>query len=73
VIAQVEHAAKQKFETALKAAQQLRSTGALPVIYEVKQEAQRRGVELRILPTAQAIELLRVPRPYTNAILHVTC
>jgi hypothetical protein len=48
-------------------------TGALPVMDEVKQEARRRGVELRILPTAQAIELLKVPRPYTNAILHVTC
>src|SRR5215470_10695382 len=46
-------------------------TGALPVMDEVKREAQRRGVELRILPTAQAIELLKSSRADTNAILHV--
>jgi len=48
-------------------------TGALPVMDEVKQEARRRHVELRIMPTAQAIELLKAARPATNAILHVTC
>lgn len=48
-------------------------TGALPVMDEVKQEARRRHVELRILPTAQAIELLNAAGPDTNAILHVTC
>ena len=48
-------------------------TGALPVMDEVKQEARRRNVELRILPTAQAIEILRAASPDTNAILHVTC
>ena len=48
-------------------------TGALPVMDEVKQEARRRNVELRILPTAQAIELLKAADPDTNAILHVTC
>jgi len=48
-------------------------TGALPVMDEVKKEAQRRKIELRILPTAQAIELLKAARPDTNAILHVTC
>ena len=48
-------------------------TGALPVMDEVKQEAQRRKVELRILPTAQALELLKLARQDTNAILHVTC
>jgi hypothetical protein len=48
-------------------------TGALPVMDEVKKEAQRRKIELRILPTAQAIELLKVARQKTNAILHVTC
>ena len=47
--------------------------GALPVMDEVKQEARRRNVELRILPTAQAIELLKGAGPGTNAILHVTC
>jgi len=30
--------------------------GALPVMDEVKREARRRNVELRILPTAQAID-----------------
>jgi len=48
-------------------------TGALPVMDEVKQEARRRKVELRILPTAQAIEILKAAGPDTNAILHVTC
>ena len=40
---------------------------------EVKQEARRRKVELQILPTAQAIEILKAADPETNAILHVTC
>lgn len=48
-------------------------TGALPVMDEVKQEARRRKVELCILPTAQAIEVLKAAPPSTNAILHVTC
>jgi len=47
--------------------------GALPVMDEVTQEARRRKVELRILPTAQAIELLKAAGQDTNAILHVTC
>ena len=47
--------------------------GALPVMDEVKEEARRRHVELRILPTAQAIEILKAAGPDTNAILHVTC
>jgi hypothetical protein len=48
-------------------------TGALPVMDEVKREARRRKVDLRILPTTQAIELLKAAEPDTNAILHVTC
>ena len=48
-------------------------TGALPVMDEVKLEARRRKIELHILPTAQAIELLKAARQDTNAILHVTC
>lgn len=48
-------------------------TGALPVMEEVKQEARDRGVALRILPTAQAIEILKGAPPHTNSILHVTC
>jgi|SRR4029453_3090757 hypothetical protein len=48
-------------------------TGALPVMEQVKQEAQRRKVELVIVPTARAIELLKQEPADTNAILHVTC
>jgi hypothetical protein len=48
-------------------------TGALPVMAEVKQEAQRRNIELVIVPTARAIELLKQQPADTNAILHVTC
>jgi len=48
-------------------------TGALPVMNEVKQEARRRGVELVILPTGKAIEILNKHQKNTNAILHVTC
>jgi hypothetical protein len=48
-------------------------TGALPVMKEVHAEAERRNVELLIMPTEQAIELLKQDAPETNAILHVTC
>jgi hypothetical protein len=48
-------------------------TGALPVMDEVKHEAQRRQVELVILPTAEAIARLKERPDQTNAILHVTC
>ncbi|MGH9895581.1 MAG: MTH938/NDUFAF3 family protein, partial [bacterium] len=48
-------------------------TGALPVMDQVKREAQRRKVELVIVPTARAVELLKGQSPDTNAILHVTC
>jgi hypothetical protein len=48
-------------------------TGALPVMDEVRREAERRKVELIILPTEEAIELLKRHEENTNAILHVTC
>jgi hypothetical protein len=48
-------------------------TGALPVMEEVTLEARRRGVELLILPTAQAITRLQENPAEANAILHVTC
>lgn len=48
-------------------------TGALPVMDEVKREAKRRDVELVILPTAQAIDVLKNGASETNAVLHVTC
>ncbi len=49
------------------------SYGRLPVMEEVKQEAQRRKIELRVLPTAEAINALEKGPKGTNAILHVTC
>ena len=48
-------------------------TGALPVMDEVKLEAKRRGIEMVILPTSRAIEVLKQEPARTNAILHVTC
>ena len=47
--------------------------GVLPVMEDVKREAQARNVELLVLPTAQAIEELAKRSKGTNAILHVTC
>jgi len=47
--------------------------GKLPVMTAVKREAERRKVELLIVPTAAAIEELRQDTQDTNAILHVTC
>ena len=47
--------------------------GRLPVMKEVKQEAKRRKIELVVLPTSQAIDLLNKNPEATNAILHVTC
>ena len=47
--------------------------GALPVMDEVKREAKRRKVELLILPTEEAMELLNQRAKNTNGILHVTC
>jgi hypothetical protein len=47
--------------------------GALPVMEDVTEEAERRGVKLVVLPTTEALEELgRAPKD-TNAILHVTC
>ncbi len=48
-------------------------TGALPVMKEVKAEAERRKVELLIMPTEKAIALLKQNPSETNAVLHVTC
>ncbi len=47
--------------------------GALPVMDEVRREAERRKVELIILPTEDAMEILKRRAKSTNAILHVTC
>jgi len=48
-------------------------TGALPVMDEVKLEAKRRRIELLILPTSSAIQVLKRESADTNAILHLTC
>jgi hypothetical protein len=47
--------------------------GALPVMKQVREEARRRKVDLVILPTAEAIDVLAGARKDTNAVLHVTC
>jgi hypothetical protein len=47
--------------------------GRLPVMKEVKREAKRRNIELLILSTIEAIDLLKQEPEETNAILHVTC
>ena len=48
-------------------------TGALPVMDEVKREAQRRKITLIVVPTDRAIDILDQEPAETNAILHVTC
>lgn len=51
-------------------------TGAyarLPVMEEVRREAERRKIKLLVLPTLQAIEALQQHPDDTNAVLHVTC
>ncbi|MEJ2006852.1 MAG: hypothetical protein P8Z30_01640 [Acidobacteriota bacterium] len=47
--------------------------GSLPVMKEVRIEAERRKIKLLILPTAEAIKTLEKDAGETNAILHVTC
>lgn len=47
--------------------------GKLPVTEELKREAQRRKIDLVIVPTVEAIEVLKKNPEATNAILHVTC
>ena len=48
-------------------------TRALPVMEEVKREAQRRKIKFIILPTLEAIQELKNDPAATNAVLHVTC
>ena len=47
--------------------------GHLPVMHSVKSEAKIREVELLILPTEKAIEILNTHPKNSNAILHITC
>ena len=49
------------------------AAGSLPVVEDVAEEANRRGVELLVLPTSEAIDELERAPDGTNAILHVTC
>lgn len=47
--------------------------GRLPVMDDVKREADERGVKLLVLPTAEAIAVVQKGGRETNAVLHVTC
>jgi hypothetical protein len=47
--------------------------GRLPIMPEVVLEAERHKVKLLVLPTAEAIKVLKQAPKETNAILHVTC
>jgi hypothetical protein len=47
--------------------------GRLPIMDDVKREADERGVKLIVLPTAEAIEVLQRGTRETNAVLHITC
>ena len=49
------------------------ANGALPVMKEVRLEAERRKVELHVLATEKAIEFLEQHPQSTNAVLHITC
>ena len=46
--------------------------GNLPVMDNVKKEAERRRIDLAIMPTSEAVKRLGKAKR-TNAILHVTC
>ena len=47
--------------------------GRLPVMPEVEKDAQRRKVELVVLPTKDAIAILNRGDLRTSAVVHVTC
>ena len=47
--------------------------GALPIVPGLSREADRRGVKLVVVPTADAIALLKKDPRNTNAVLHLTC
>jgi hypothetical protein len=49
------------------------ANGALPVMKEVRREAERRHVELLVMPTEKAIEFLNQHPQGANAVLHITC
>jgi len=45
----------------------------LPVTDDMKTEAKKRGVELKIMKTAKACDYLASANKGTNAVLHITC
>ena len=47
--------------------------GKLPVMQEVRRDAERLKIKLLALPTIEAIEVLEQEPKDTNAILQVTC
>ncbi len=47
--------------------------GRLPVMRQVRREAERLKIKLLVLPTVEAIKVLEQDAKDTNAILHVTC
>jgi len=50
------------------------ASGQLPIMPELYQEAQRRGVEVVAVPTEEACRMLsRVGPQDTAAVIHVTC
>jgi len=49
------------------------ASGSLPVLPEIEDEARRRAVELVVLPTSEAVEVLNRWMDDTNAVLHLTC
>lgn len=49
-------------------------SGRLPVLPEVTGEGKRRNVDVVVMPTAKAVNLLtEIDQPDVNAVLHVTC
>ncbi len=48
-------------------------SGALPVMDEVRAEAERHGVAPITCPTPEAVKALKKDSADTNAILHLTC
>jgi hypothetical protein len=49
------------------------ANGSLPVLDEISKEAHKRGIELIMVPTKDAIKKMNANHTKTNAILHVTC
>ena len=47
--------------------------GRLPINTDVQREAERRKVELVMVPTERAVAMLNEQPSHTNAVLHLTC